>query len=838
MPDADDYTVGWICAVEIEYVAARIFLDEIHDAPAFISQNDDNTYTLGKIGPHLVVIAVSPDGEYGINTAAAVARNMMHSFPNIRIGLMVGIGGGVPSDRHDIRLGDIVVSAPRNGYGGVFQYDYWKAIQDQDFESVGILNQPPTLLRTTVNHLKAVYQAEGHGIEEAISQALDRKPRIKKTYGRPRFDSDQLYESDFIHPVENDTGCEGHSGLDTARLVQRTPRGEYEDNPVIHYGLIASGNQLMKDATIRDQLAREKDVLCFEMEAAGLMNHFPCLVIRGICDYSDSHKSKEWQGYAAMAAAAYTRDLLLNIAPTRVQAEKKLRDVVDNIAVTIEVTRRNTTRLVERLADDEKNEELDWLTPFDHASVQRKHFSKSLAGTCQWFLDSNNFHQWLDKTNQTLFCTGIPGAGKTVLTSIVVDYLQERFREEPSSGFAYLYCEYERQDEQTPDQMFASILKQLAQRYHLVYRRLYDVSHLSSTQAEFQGTTKPRAQPRFDEILECLTSTIELFSKVYIVIDGLDEFQASRGRRSVFLKTLLALQKDTGINILATSRKLADIQNYFKESVTCEIAADEGDIQRYVEDQLQHMPDFVQSDVTLQNKIQTTISQNTRGMFIVATAHLETLMEQPTVGDLELALLGLPLDPHGIYTQSYQRIERKSRESRRLAERALALLHARKCPEDACILQQGVMRFFLVGAKEQIFQPSIDMMTSLCEGLLSYDRCSGQFSLSHRTLEWYLDQKARDTQSSVVDKTRPKFIFGASGDKSTDDIVRLVAATLTFNLATSGDVSGETKGETRSVDFLGNKSTGVCPNAKNEPILERNMSWMFLSRGSYRLGES
>src|SRR5690606_20569016 len=92
----------------------------------------------------------------------------------------------------------------------------------------------------------------------------------------------------------------------------------------IHYGLIASGNQVMKDAFIRDKLAKEKDILCFEMEAAGLMNHFPCLVIRGICDYSDSHKNKEWQGYAAMTAAAYAKDLLSLVAPNNFEATQRL----------------------------------------------------------------------------------------------------------------------------------------------------------------------------------------------------------------------------------------------------------------------------------------------------------------------------------------------------------------------------------------------------------------------------------------------------------------------------------------------------------------------------------
>jgi len=84
----------------------------------------------------------------------------------------------------------------------------------------------------------------------------------------------------------------------------------------------------MKDALIRDRLAAEKDVLCFEMEAAGLMNHFPCLVIRRICDYSDSHKNKEWQGYASMVAAAYAKDLLSRIPPNRVESEKKIGDIL------------------------------------------------------------------------------------------------------------------------------------------------------------------------------------------------------------------------------------------------------------------------------------------------------------------------------------------------------------------------------------------------------------------------------------------------------------------------------------------------------------------------------
>ena len=140
--------------------------------------NDNNDYTLGKFGRHNVVIAVLPDGEYGTSSAASIARDMLHSFPNVRIGLMVGIGGSAPSPKHDIHLGDIVVSAPRDGSGGVFQYDFGKTIQNQSFGTTGFLNQPPMVLRTAVNGLKAQYENEGHRIEEAINSILEKKPRL------------------------------------------------------------------------------------------------------------------------------------------------------------------------------------------------------------------------------------------------------------------------------------------------------------------------------------------------------------------------------------------------------------------------------------------------------------------------------------------------------------------------------------------------------------------------------------------------------------------------------------------------------------------------------------
>lgn len=328
MSNPNDYNVGWICAIKTEYVAAQAFLDEKHEGPEYVSTNDNNDYTLGKVGKHNVVISVLPHGEYGISSATGVARDMLHSFPNVRIGLMVGIGGGAPSPKHDIRLGDIVVSATSTEKGGVFQYDFGKMIQYQEFQETGVLNQPPKVLRAAVHGLMAQYELDGHQLEEAINSILKKKPRLQQNYKRPDPSSDRLYRTEVTHPLNREASCAAVCSDDPSNLIPRRERAENEDNPAIHYGLIASANRLMKDALLRDKFAKEKDVLCFEMEAAGLMNEFPCLVIRGICDYSDTHKNKEWQGYAAMAASAFAKDLLCRIAPTMVEAEKKIGDQI------------------------------------------------------------------------------------------------------------------------------------------------------------------------------------------------------------------------------------------------------------------------------------------------------------------------------------------------------------------------------------------------------------------------------------------------------------------------------------------------------------------------------
>jgi nucleoside phosphorylase len=297
--------------------------------------HDPNTYTLGSIGKHNIVIACLPKGKVGTNPAATVAACMISTFPSIKFGLIVGIGGGIPPK---VRLGDVVVSTPIGQFPGVVQWDFGKAKQSGNFERMGALNNPPNALLTAVTKLETEHELNGSKIPEYLDELKQKWPRLAAKYIRSESFQDTLFKPEYGHASESIAGCaaiidnddgdeerENCQFCDRTQVVKRKPR-----DMRVHYGLIASGNQVIKDAIFRDKLNKDLggNVLCVEMEAAGLMNDFPCIVIRGICDYADSHKNKEWQEHAAAVAAAFAKELLGNVQPSDVDAERTAKDIL------------------------------------------------------------------------------------------------------------------------------------------------------------------------------------------------------------------------------------------------------------------------------------------------------------------------------------------------------------------------------------------------------------------------------------------------------------------------------------------------------------------------------
>jgi nucleoside phosphorylase len=284
----------------VELAAVEGMLDEIHEN--LPSSRDQNGYTLGQIGEHNIVVAVMP--AIGNNGAASVAMQLLNDFQSIRFGLLVGIGGGVPSEDDDIRLGDVVVSKPTATFGGVVQYDMEKVTAGGMLQRTGTLKPPPTVLMANIQRLQAQQIRTGSQILKHIAAMLEKYPNMRKNqYVYPDVEHDQLFETTYAH--EGGTTCRN---CDRTKVVERPSR--HNKDPEIHYGTIGSGNAVIEDGTTRERLRKDLGVLCVEMEAAGLMDEFSCLVIRGICDYADSHKNMHWQQYAAATAAAYMKELL------------------------------------------------------------------------------------------------------------------------------------------------------------------------------------------------------------------------------------------------------------------------------------------------------------------------------------------------------------------------------------------------------------------------------------------------------------------------------------------------------------------------------------------------
>jgi len=318
----EEYQAGWVCALPKEMAAARAMLDEEHTPIPSQDAHDCNNYVLGHVHNHNVVIACLPAGVDGNNAAATVATNMLRTFTGLRFGLIVGIGGGIPNldQGVDIRLGDVVVSQPDKTYGGVVQYDKGKSLEGGLFERKGSLNRPPSLLLAALASLQSQHEVHGSQISTYLTRMIEQHPSMEDNgYTFPGVKQDCLYCA----------ACEpiGTKSCEKCQEGKLRRKERPHTHPVIHYGIIASGNQVVKDSAIRDRLGAEFEAKCVEMEAAGLMDDFPCLVIRGVCDYADAHKNDVWHRYAATTAAAYAKEFLSIVPPKAVSEVPYASDV-------------------------------------------------------------------------------------------------------------------------------------------------------------------------------------------------------------------------------------------------------------------------------------------------------------------------------------------------------------------------------------------------------------------------------------------------------------------------------------------------------------------------------
>ena len=411
---------------------------------------------------------------------------------------------------------------------------------------------------------------------------------------------------------------------------------------------------------------------------------------------------------------------------------------------------------IKRTEDQERQLIYDWLTPVDYGTQQSDFRSRRQEGTGQWLLNSDEFQKWVNQPKQTLFCPGIPGAGKTIMTSVVVDHLDAMFKNDSDIGIAYIYCSYQPQREQKPEDLLLNLLKQLAREQLAVPTEVRDL---------YEPHKSKGTRPALDDIVRALHSTVQLYSKVFVVIDALDEYHVSNSRgQKTLLSEVFRLQNQLHVNLFATSRYILQIMSEFNECLRKDIRAQDDDISSYVDMQI---PQLLRSRISkhedypkLQHMIRSEVVKAADGMyvhflllypqpinanvrFLIPRLHMDSLMSEPTRGDIKRALRNLPQGAKGLdetYEQAMRRIEGQEKGYRELAKQVLSwVTYSRRALSTAEVQHALAVRADMTDMDED-FLPEIEILGSICAGLITVDEKSDVIRLVHYTTQEYFER--------------------------------------------------------------------------------------------------
>ncbi|RAH67963.1 Pfs, NACHT and ankyrin domain protein, partial [Aspergillus aculeatinus CBS 121060] len=748
----DLYNIGWITALPIERAASTAMLDERHDKPRGFVQHpsDTNAYTWGRIGEHNLVIASLPAGQIGTTPAATTASNLLASLPQIRVALLVGIGGGIsrPEEGRDIRLGDIVVSQPQGTTGGVVQYDLGKAKLNKEWEQRGFLSAPPPVLL----HALAAIQAEYELGESRIAEFLGGTPKLKKGvsgYSHQGFENDRLFKASFDH-----TGAANCANCNNEEVIERIQRDTTD--PEVHYGIIASGNTVVKNALTRDEIVQEvgEDCMCFEMEAAGLMNHFPCLVIRGICDYADSHKNDRWQRYASATAAAYAKDLLGYVPIRGLQETPRALDILRSVRQNIQeiyTIASETKSGIKSLQSDSHHAKLKtWLSPPDVSTNLTDALKCRQQGTCSWLLQSKRYREWRSGKRQHLWLHGIPGCGKTVLSAAIVDDLMQQLQ--PPDVVLFFYFDFKEIEKQSPNKMVRSLVAQL-------YSSCVDSR--AELEKLFLFCEKGDRQPTETALLSTFLEMSKHAGRLQIVLDALDEC-SMRGDLLMWLETL-SLSDHEGLHLLATSRKEEEIESGLGHWLECtsiiliQSHSINQDIRTYLHETLQSDRGFDRwhRRPEVLNEIEAELMLKADGMFRWVVCQIDSLKHCLDLRKLRQSLRTLPATLQETYARILINIPENYRKE---AIRILQFLTYSNRP----LTVDEVVDIIVVEPDEDpLFDPTFRMpetreIMRICSSLVSQvTRRRGQstieeLQLAHFTVQQYLESERVDGALSLM----------------------------------------------------------------------------------------
>ncbi|MCJ1478158.1 hypothetical protein MMC13_006834 [Lambiella insularis] len=374
---------------------------------------------------------------------------------------------------------------------------------------------------------------------------------------------------------------------------------------------------------------------------------------------------------------------------------------------------------------------VNWLTPLDFKSRHREIISRRQEGTGQWLLNSSEFQAWLNEPGEVLYCPGMPGAGKTVIASIVIDHLQTKFSA-PDARIACIFCNYKDKIRQTAQELLASLLKQLLQDSHTLS---------DSMTSLYEDHVKRSERLAPEDLIKELQSEIGRSPRVFIVVDALDECTEEGNARMSLLNELRSLSGN--VNLLVTSRNFSSIESAFNDTKSLEIYAAEADVTQYIMGRLQReqrLAKHIKSDPGLQSTIVSKILAQAKGMFLLAQLHMDSLVNKNNRKAIYSALNNLPKGISDTYDEAMERIRAQNQDDKELGENVLLWISFAFRPLSIIELQHALAVDDTTTDTDLDALPDEEIIISVCAGLVVVDNESSTVRLIHYTTQEYFDR--------------------------------------------------------------------------------------------------
>nr|WHF58366.1 hypothetical protein [Aspergillus sp.] len=712
----DDYTIAWICSQRLDFISARASLDEAHpELPLHPHDGGNLQYQLGRKVVHNIVIVKAQDRIDGAPPTRAIA-GMLATFPSIRLTLMVGFAAGAPQS---VRLGDVVVGVPKGEYGAVMSLGLEWDLEGRRIPNQGTCgrNCPPIEIGDVLTQLEAEDSKRHVRTQQSLENLEGRLSRYT-TYVERKALRDVLFQPDCTHVIGSSTETDYAEGsaeeeredpcmhCDQNKIIQREPR-----DMKVHYGLVLFSAPV-EDGLTRDRVNQQfgTQVLCFDIDqpAVVLASELPSVVIRGICDYADSHDNKAWQTHAAAAAAAYASELLSCVSAAKVDLMPKVKSEYPSLQSV-----------------------QDWLT-FEEFGDEHPHMlDKQHLGACEWVLRTRQFQNWLKEPSQTLLYLARPGVDTKDIASYVVEHLLETFRDDSSVGVTYLYCHSHWRFGNTQVGIMSALLRELIHKVKTTPSTVQDI---------YMKHASKWTYPSSDKLRRVLYQVATLYQRTFIVIDGLDKLNELNGDRDFLLQELLNLQNKTNASLFVTSQPRPDIEARFGETPRLRIDADYEvtSLQRFVQAELQDYPSVIPLDEAHLEEINNAIVKKADKLdeiyhsdrFLLARLHIGSVVAQingKTDGSTIRQLLhSLPPTPYEVYEKALQQITTQEKLYKVFAEQVLPFIASAR----------GPVTLAAIGIDKDT---DIKLIASACSAFVTVDEKHSSIRLVHPSAKEFID---------------------------------------------------------------------------------------------------